>query len=79
MLAVISSNNAKELKFYCRKVESTRNGKLRRLTLRFQTLLWRLGDYTVQNLESSGLSGRVDSTAYSVHELNPYFSHDNIP
>ena len=28
---------------------------------RYQTLIWRPGD-TVQNLESPGLSGRVDST-----------------
>ena len=28
----------------------------------FQTLIWRPGE-TVQNLESPGLSGRVDSTA----------------
>ena len=54
-----SSNNAK---FHCRKVESTRNGKLGRLSGRFQTLIWRPGE-TVQNLESPGLSGRVDSFA----------------
>ena len=35
-------------------------------------------DYTVQNLESPGSSGRVDRPASSVHELNPYFIHDNI-
>ena len=29
-----------------------------RLSRRFQTLIWRLGE-TVQNLESPGLSGRV--------------------
>ena len=54
-----SSNNAK---FHCRKVESTRNGKLGRLSGRFQTLIWRPGE-TVQNLESPGLSGRVDNIA----------------
>ena len=47
---------------YCREVESTRNSKLRQLSGRFQTLIWRPGD-TVQNLESPGLSGRVDSPA----------------
>ena len=46
-----SSNNAKYLIFYCRKVESTRKGKLRRLFGRFRTLRWRPGE-TVQNLES---------------------------
>ena len=54
-----SSNNAK---CHCQKVESTRNGKLGRLSGRFQTQIWRPGE-TVQNLESSGLSGRVDSIA----------------
>ena len=43
-------NIAKYLKFHCQKVESTRNGKLRRLSGRFQTLIWRPGE-TVQNLE----------------------------
>ena len=52
-------NIAQYLKFHCQKVESTRNGKLRRLSGRFQTLIWRPGE-TVQNLESPGLSGRVD-------------------
>ena len=49
---------------YCWKVESTEhvlNGRLRRLSGRFHTLIWRPGD-TVQNLESPGLSRRVDST-----------------
>ena len=55
-----SSNNTKYLKFNCQKVESTRNGKLRRSSGRFQTLIWRPGE-TVQNLESPGLSGRVES------------------
>ena len=40
--------------------KSTRNSKLRRLSGRFQTLIWRPGD-TVQNLECPELSGRVDS------------------
>ena len=38
-----------------------RNGKLRQLSGRFQTLIWRPGD-TVQSLESPGLS--VDSTVW---------------
>ena len=33
-----SSNKAKYLKFQCQKVETTRNGKLLRLSGRFQTL-----------------------------------------
>ena len=33
-----SSNKAKYLKFQCQKVETTRNGKLPRLSGRFQTL-----------------------------------------
>ena len=45
-------NIAKYLKFHRQKVESTRNGKLRRLSGRFQTLIWRPGE-TVQNLKSS--------------------------
>ena len=56
-----SSNNTKYLrKFLSQRVDSTRDGKLRRLSGRFQTLIWRLGG-TVQNLQSPGLSGRVDS------------------
>ena len=51
-----------KLYFFCHKVNSTRNGKLWRLSRRFQTLIWRPGK-TVQNLESPGLSGRVDSPA----------------
>ena len=43
-------NVVQYLKFHCQKVESTRNGKLRRLSGRFQTLIWRPGE-TVQNLE----------------------------
>ena len=51
------------MKFHCQKVESTRNGKLRRLSGRFQTLIWRPAE-TVQNLVSPRLSGRViDSPA----------------
>ena len=52
-------------KFHCQKVDSTRNGKPWRLSMRFQTLTWRLGEM-VQNLESPGLSGRVDSPVYTV-------------
>ena len=48
------------LKFHSQKVESTRNGKLRRLSGRFQTLIWRPGE-TVQHLESPRLFGRVES------------------
>ena len=59
-----SSKNAKYLKFHCQKVEYTRNGKLRRSSGRFQTLIWRPGE-TVQNLESPGLSGRIDSPVRS--------------
>ena len=59
-----SSKNAKYLKFHCQKVEYTRNGKLRQLSGRFQTLIWRPGE-TVQNLESPGLSGRIDSPVRS--------------
>ena len=53
----------KILRFYCREVESTRNSKLWRLSGRFQTLSWRPGDM-VLNLESPGLSGRVDSPVF---------------
>ena len=56
-------------KFHCQKVDSTRNGKPWRLSTRFQTLTWRLGEM-VQNLESPGLSGRVDSPVYTV---KPHF------
>ena len=52
-------------KFHCQKVDSTRNGKPWRLSGRFQTLTWRLGEM-VQNLGSPGLSGRVDSPVYTV-------------
>ena len=61
---------AKYLRFYCREVESTRNSKLWRLSRRLQTLIWRPGD-TVQNLESPGLSGRVDSPA--LYTWSPHF------
>ena len=61
-------NNAKYLRFYCREVESTRNSKLWRLSGRFQTLIWRPGG-TVQNLESPGLSGRVDSPVLTIKVL----------
>ena len=44
------------------------NGKLWWISRRFRALIWRAGD-TVQNLESPGLSGRVDSTV--VHIRNP--------
>ena len=57
----ITRKNAKYLKFHCQRVKSTRNGKLWRLSGRFQTLIWRARD-TVQNLEFPGLSGRVDIT-----------------
>ena len=62
MLTVLKiTQTAMYLKFHCQKVESTRNGKLRRLSGRFQTLIWRPGEM-VQNPESPSLSGRVDST-----------------
>ena len=54
--------NVFEVIFFCHKVNSTRNGKLWRLSGRFQTLIWRPGK-TVQNREFPGLSGRVDSPA----------------
>ena len=69
-------NVVQYLKFHCQKVESTRNGKLRRLSGRFQTLIWRPGEM-VQNLESPGLSGRVDSrVASGCHEITTFFVHD---
>ena len=58
-----SSNNTKYLKFYGRKVESTRNSNFGDYQGLYQTLICRLGD-TFQNPESPGLSGRVDSTAF---------------
>ena len=42
---------------------SLQKQQLWRLSGRYQTLIWRPGD-TVQNLESPGLSGRVDNTGY---------------
>ena len=54
---------------HCRKVEPTTNGKLRRLSGRFQTLIWRPGE-KVQNLESPGLSGRADSTVGVFQDLH---------
>ena len=56
-------------KFHCQKVDSTRNGKPWRLSVRFQTLTWRLGEM-VQNLESPRLCRRVDSPVYTV---KPHF------
>ena len=52
------------MKFYCRKVKFTRNGKLRQLSLRFQTLIFSAGDM-VQNLESPGFSRRPWNMAVS--------------
>ena len=52
-------------------VKSTRNGKLRWVFGRFQTLIWRPGE-TVQNLESPGLSGRVDSPGLGGERKSPY-------
>ena len=50
-------------KFMVGKSSLQLNGKRRLISGRFHTLIWRPGD-TVQNLESPGLSGRVDSTVY---------------
>ena len=49
--------------FIVRQLSLQEMGKLRQLFRWFQTLIWRPGD-TVQNLESHGLSRRVDSTVY---------------
>ena len=49
--------------FIVRQLSLQEMGKLRQLFRWFHTLTWRPGD-TVQNLESRGLSGRVDSTVY---------------
>ena len=61
-----SSKKAKYLKCYSRKVESTEEmanfGNYPGDFILFHTLIRRQG-YTVQNLKSPGLSGRVDSTA----------------
>ena len=63
LIGLLPTNHVKYLKkFHCQKVDSTRNGKPRRLSGRFQNLIWRLGE-TIQNLESPRLSGRVDSPA----------------
>ena len=50
-------------KFMVGKSKLQLNGKHRLISGRFHTLIWRPGD-TVQNLESPGLSGRVDCTVY---------------
>ena len=50
-----------QTKFIVRKSSLQLNCKLQRISGRFHSLIWRLED-TVQNLESPGLSGRVDST-----------------
>ena len=42
------------------------------ITGRFQTLTWRPGE-TVQNLESPGLSGRVDSPAVFLKTFDSLF------
>ena len=54
------AQRSKYLKFFCQKVESTRNSRLRRLSGRFQTLNWRPGE------QSPGLSGRVVITGKAV-------------
>ena len=38
------AQTTQSLKLHCQKVDSTRNGKLRRLSGRFQTLIWRPGE-----------------------------------
>ena len=53
----------KSWKFIVGKWVYRRNGKLRRLSGRFHTLIWRPED-TVQNLESPGFSGRVVSIIF---------------
>ena len=55
-------------KFMVGKSKLQLNGKHRLVSGRFHTLIWRPGD-TVQNLESPGLSGRVD---YTVYMCSPY-------
>ena len=47
------------IEIFLSESESSRNSKLRRLSRRFPTLIWRPED----NLETPGLPGRVDSTA----------------
>ena len=49
--------------FIVRQLSLQEMGKLRQLFRWFHTLTWRPGDM-VQNLESHGLAGRVDSTVY---------------
>ena len=48
--------------FIVRESSQKEMANFRRLSRRFHTLIWRPGD-AVQNLESPGLSGRIDSTA----------------
>ena len=72
-MAYRSLKGKKKFKNICNfivRVESTKNGKLWRLSGRFQTLIWSLRD-TVQNQEYPGLSGRVDSTGLPCLSLNP--------
>ena len=57
----ITSSNAKKIKIL--RSESWVYKKWQTLVERFLTRIWRLGDM-VQNLESPGFSGRVDSTGY---------------
>ena len=59
------------MKFHYQKVESTTSGKLRQLSGRFQTLIWRPGE-TVQNLESHRLSGRVDGPVICTYPSELY-------
>ena len=66
-----SSNNEKYFK--CRVYKKQR---LQQLSGRYQTLIWRPED-TVQNLESPGLSSRVDSTAYLIR-LFPSLLHSRF-
>ena len=63
--------------FFVRKlIESTRNGKLWRLSGRFQTLIWRVGE-TFQNLESPGLSERVNSPAITQIDNGSFLKQAN--
>ena len=61
-----SSNNAKYLKIYGQKVESTRNSNFGDYP--GDTLIWRPGD-TVQNLESRGLQTMTFWTLWNEHLL----------
>ena len=54
------------LKFIVGKSSLQLNYKLRRISGRFHSLIWRPGD-TVQNLESSGLSRRVGGTGMQLY------------